>query len=105
MNHECAMIFAVFSNIGEVEAVWHAEVVLNGNGSIFLAVCILHLHVYLWSIKCSFVLCFFKLASASFHKLAQKFFAFFPCGIVFIILFCISTVAEREAIAVILSEL
>ena len=104
VHDERALLLAVFANIGEIETVRHAKVVLHGKGSVFFTVHILHLYVDFRAIKCCFVFCFFKFARRASASARAEDFALFPRGIIFVIFLGIGAVAEREAVVIILAK-
>ena len=74
---------------------------MDGKSSIFFSIHVLHLNIYLGAVKSRFIFRLFEFGTALFHQVAEQIFARIPARIVFVILFHVRAVAEREAIAIV----
>ncbi len=96
VDDECAVLCAVCTRVGKVKFVGHTEVVLHGEGGVLFAVDVFHLDIYLGTVECGLVFHFLEIFAALLEQRAQERFALLPRRVVFVILFGVGTVAERE---------
>src|SRR3989344_5785624 len=104
MYNKGTMLRTILSDIGQVKSFWHAEVILDRKSSIFFPVYVLHLNVNLRSVEGRLTLRLFELRATRLHQCAKESLGLFPSIIIFIILFYICTVTERETVAIVCIE-